>query len=74
VPERFITFAEGGVLPQRVVYEREQITKHAEGYALQGKKLKVRGGGYVVWRQCFDALKNPRESTVMVLRPAPARE
>lgn len=39
---------EGGVPPQRVVYESEQITKHAEAYALQGKKLKVRGGGYVV--------------------------
>jgi hypothetical protein len=74
VPERFITFEEGGVPPQRVVYEREQITKHAEAYALQGKKLKVRGGGYVVWRQCFDALKNPRDSTVMVVRPAPAHD
>jgi hypothetical protein len=74
VPERFITFEEDGRPPQQVVYEREQINRHAEAYALQGKKLKVRGGGYVVWRQCFDALKNPRDSTVMVLRPAPARE
>jgi hypothetical protein len=74
VPERFITFEEAGRPPQQVIYEREQINGHAEAYALQGKKLKVRGGGYVVWRQCFDALKNPRDSTVVVVRPAPAHE
>jgi hypothetical protein len=65
---RVITFEENGI-PTLVVYEREPITQQARKYADEGKKLQVQGGGYVVWGQCFDALKNPAYSTVMVVPP-----